>query len=245
MRQAGRTIGSCFGWAAASVLAAQYAPSVVALGQWTPLEALPGERCRWQGPRERPGVALTFDDGPHPEGTPAILDRLDDLGLRATFFPLGSAVQRYPALVDEVVRRGHLVGTHGYRHAHHLARTPAWVRRDLSRAGEVMGAGGHRPSWYRPAFGQVTAATLAAARRMGWRTVLWSAWGREWATSDPGAVAARISRRLQAGAVVLLHDSDAFGPPGMWRTALRSLDRVAAQLATRGLAAVTLDELVR
>jgi peptidoglycan/xylan/chitin deacetylase (PgdA/CDA1 family) len=223
--------------------AAQYLPSTVALGQWTPLRALPGGLCRWRG--DGAGVALTFDDGPSPEATPKFLDRLDRLGLTATFFVLGSLTAEAPTLVAEIGRRGHQVETHGYHHRHHLARSPGWVRRDLSAAARAMQAAGLAPRWYRPSYGQATGATLWAARRQGWRTVLWSAWGREWATDDPAEVAARIGRRLRPGAVVLLHDNDRFGRPGMWRTGLEALDRVAEDLDRRGLQAVTLDQLLR
>ncbi|HZP28002.1 MAG TPA: polysaccharide deacetylase family protein, partial [Acidimicrobiia bacterium] len=73
----------------AAAAAVQFVPSVVALGQWTPLRALPGGWCTWRGP-DAPRVALTFDDGPDPRTTPRVLDRLDGLGFVATFFVLGS-----------------------------------------------------------------------------------------------------------------------------------------------------------
>jgi peptidoglycan-N-acetylglucosamine deacetylase len=225
-------------------VAAHFVPSVAALGQWADLECLPGELCRWRGPRFPPRVALTFDDGPHPTGTPAILDRLDELGTVATFFPLASQAAHEPQLVAEMARRGHGVGTHGNAHEHHLLRTPRWIDRDLDDAARVMEGLGVVPTWYRPTYGQVTGATLAAARARGWRTVLWSAWGREWTTRDPNEVAARIARKLRPGAIVLLHDSDVFGPPGMWSVSLHALELLTAELDRRGLEAVTLDTLV-
>ncbi len=222
----------------------QYVPSTVALGQWTPLRALPGGLCRWRGRRGADAVALTFDDGPHPEATPAVLDELDRLGLRATFFPLASAVEAHPGLVHEILGRGHEVETHGHRHLHHLGKGPRWVAHDIRSAIEVMGSVGVRPRWYRPSYGQATAATLVAARAAGLETVLWSSWGREWATERPDEVAARIARRLGPASIVLLHDSDAFGSPGMWRVGLAALPAIAEVIARRGLRAVTLDELV-
>lgn len=240
MRQVARWAGG----ASLAALAFQYLPSTVTLGQWTALRALPGGLCRWQGPGSSRRVALTFDDGPHPEATPAVLDELDRLGLRATFFALASHAEQWPELVGEVRRRGHQVETHGYRHRHHLAKGPRWVVADLRAACEVMGMLGVPLTWYRPSYGQATASTLLEARRRGLRTVLWSSWGREWATVDPIEVAARIGRRLHPGSIVLLHDSDAFGPPGMWKVGLSALPEVAELLAARGLEAVTLADLV-
>ncbi|MCL4422262.1 MAG: polysaccharide deacetylase family protein [Actinobacteria bacterium] len=229
--------------AALAAGAAQFVPSTVILGQWGLWRSLPGDLCRWQGPPQAK-VALTFDDGPHPEGTPAILDKLDELDLRATFFLVGECAQRWPDLARMVATRGHQVATHGYSHCHHLARSPLWVARDLSAGQRVMGEIGLPVSWYRPSYGQVSGATLIAARALGLRTVLWSAWGREWTTRDPGQVSARIVRRLGEGSIVLLHDSDRFGPAGMWRTGLAALEEVASCLKNRGLQAVTLDDLI-
>ncbi|HEX4244778.1 MAG TPA: polysaccharide deacetylase family protein, partial [Acidimicrobiales bacterium] len=81
------------GFTAGAALAATYGPSTVTLGQWSPLRSLPGDLCRWRGPRS-PRVALTFDDGPNRHTTPQLLDRLDQLGLTATFFCVGSLVER-------------------------------------------------------------------------------------------------------------------------------------------------------
>ncbi|HLN16183.1 MAG TPA: polysaccharide deacetylase family protein [Acidimicrobiales bacterium] len=227
----------------AAALAAQYLPSVVTLGQWTALRALPGGLCRWRGPVVGK-VALTFDDGPSPEATPAFLDELEALGLPGTFFCLGEHVRRHPDLVAEIRRRGHQVELHGQRHSHHLARSPRWVDRDLGQAVDSLRSCGVTPRWYRPSYGQATGSTLLFARRHGLRTVLWSAWGKEWTTDDPTAVADRVAGGLGPGAIVLLHDDDTFGRPGMWRTGLAALPLIAAELRRRQLEAVTFDRLM-
>jgi peptidoglycan/xylan/chitin deacetylase (PgdA/CDA1 family) len=223
--------------------AAHMVPSVVSLGQWAPVRSLPGRLCTWRGPG-RPEVALTFDDGPRPGTTPAVLDRLDELGLRATFFCLGWMVEERPDLVAETMRRGHQVESHGYRHADHFAHTPRWVRSDLDAAIDALGSAGRRPRWLRPPFGHTTGATLVEARRHHLSPVLWSAWGREWVERDKVGVAGRVARGLGPGAVVLLHDSEDSCPPGTCRRVLDALGPIAEDLDRRGLAAVTLDELV-
>lgn len=236
--------GRAFLGSVAGALAVEYVPSIATLGSWTRLRSLPGGLVRWSGDPGTGAVAITFDDGPDPEGTPAVLDVLGALGLPATFFCLGAQVDARPELVGRLVTAGHTVATHGYHHAHHLAHGPRWVHADLGRAVRSLADCGVVPRWYRPTYGQLTGATLLAARRHGLRTVLWSAWGREWSTTDPNAVAERVTARLGPGAVVLLHDSDRFGSPGMWRTALAALPLLARELGRRGLRAVTLDELV-
>ena len=222
---------------------AHMVPSVVSLGQWAPIRSLPGDLCRWRGPTGG-GVALTFDDGPDPRTTPVALDRLDELGLAATFFCLGTQVASHPDLVTEIRRRGHQVETHGYRHAHHFVRTPRWVRADLDAAIDVLEGVGVRPQWFRPPFGQTTGATMLEARRHGLRLVLWSAWGREWDEPDAASVARRVRSGLGHGAIVLLHDADVLSPPGSSRRAVDALGPIAEDLHRHGLPALTLDRLV-
>lgn len=185
----------------------------------------------------RPGhVALTFDDGPDPASTPAFLDELDRLGWRATFFLLGSQVERAPGLAKEIVRRGHEVGVHGMVHTSHLRRPWWWTSNDLARAvGVVSDAAGQAPAWFRPPYGALAASSIVAARRAGLRTVLWTTWGRDWRpVSTPENVAALVSATEVAGPTVLLHDSDVSSAPGCWRSALGALSTLSERWEDAG-----------
>jgi peptidoglycan/xylan/chitin deacetylase (PgdA/CDA1 family) len=235
-----RVGGAAIGAAAVGVVHAF--PSVAVLGQWTPLRAIPG-LARLRGPA-CPAVALTFDDGPDPVTTPAVLDRLDELGIRATFFVLGARAARHPDIVAEIRARGHEIGCHGHRHAHHLLRSPAWVRADLGHAVEVLRDLGVPARWFRPPYGQLSTGTVAAARRTGVDTVLWSAWGREWVAADAAEVGDRVTAGLAPGAIVLLHDSDVCSEPGTVDRVVAALGPVADALSARALEACTLSQLV-
>ena len=219
-------------------------PSVVSLGQWAPVRALPSGLCRWRGPAARAGVALTFDDGPHPSTTPRVLDRLDQLGLVGSFFCLGALARAHPSLVGEILARGHSVEVHGYRHDHHFIRTPGWVMADLRSALAVLRDAGAQPRWYRPPYGQTTGASMFAARHYGLRLVLWSAWGHEWDAPSPARVADRVIAALQSGAIVLLHDTDVLNPVGSTQRVLDALGPISSELDRLGLAAMTLNDLV-
>jgi peptidoglycan/xylan/chitin deacetylase (PgdA/CDA1 family) len=216
-------------------------PSVAALGQWTSLRTCGRAGIRWRGPRS-PRVALTFDDGPAPGETDAVLAQLAQLRLPATFFCLGERARREPELVRELLARGHQVELHGFRHRSHLGLTPRAVGRDLHRGRAELEALGVTPHWFRPPYGHVTAASVWHARRQRVQLVLWSVMGREWAEPDAAAVGERIGRGLHAGAIVLLHDADT--APGSVGRVVGSLPRVAAEIDRRGLRAVTLDQLV-
>jgi peptidoglycan/xylan/chitin deacetylase (PgdA/CDA1 family) len=216
---------------------------VVALGQWSPLRALPGGWCRWRGP-DVARVALTFDDGPDPDTTPRVLERLDELGLRGTFFFLGSRIDRAPEVVMDAVDRGHEVALHGHVHEHHLAHTPGWVQADLDAALEAAGDCGVTPRWFRPPYGQSSLGTVLAVRRRRLELVHWSAWGREWEASDSNAVVDRVCAALEPGAIVLLHDSDDTSPPGTVDRVIAALGPIADELAHRNLTACTMSDLV-
>jgi peptidoglycan-N-acetylglucosamine deacetylase len=174
-------------------------------------------------------VALTFDDGPGPEGTPAVLQALDQLGWKATFFMLGTQVERYPDVAAAVVGAGHEAAVHGFSHRNHLARGPADVHRDVTRAASVVTAAtGARPTWFRPPYGVLTLGSLIAARRAGLRPVLWTAWGRDWEARGPAQVADTVGSQLRPGGTVLLHDSDCVARvAGSWQSTVQALPRLA------------------
>ncbi|MDT3400831.1 polysaccharide deacetylase family protein, partial [Streptomyces sp. B1866] len=175
-------------------------------------------------------VALTFDDGPDPAATPAILDALDRLEVRATFFVLGERALRYPELGRSIAARGHELAVHGWHHG--PPWRPAFARdaREVARAARVVSdLAGARPLWYRPPYGILTGGRWAAARRAGLRPVLWSAWGRDWtAEATAASVRATVRRALRGGGTVLLHDAGRAAAPGCWRATLAALPDLVA-----------------
>ncbi len=188
------------------------------------------------------GVALTFDDGPHPQGTPQTLEILREAGATATFFLVGEQVARRPALVAEIVSAGHRVELHCHRHRNLLRLTPRGFLDDAERARTAIEEGGGQAiSDFRPPYGVFSTPTLRAVRRRGWRPVLWSLWGRDWARS---ATAESIARRATAGAragdILLLHDADYYSAPGSWVRTVAALPIILEELGSRGLKPISL-----
>jgi peptidoglycan/xylan/chitin deacetylase (PgdA/CDA1 family) len=183
------------------------------------------------------GYALTFDDGPHHEGTPAVLEILARERVQATFFLVGEQVLRNPALAAEIVAAGHGIGLHCHRHRNLLRLTPHQVREDILRAlGVIEETTGRSPALYRPPYGVSNAAALTLARGRGWRTLLWSHWGRDWEPrATPESIAALVTGGAGPGAVMLLHDADDYSAPSSWRRTVAALPRVLDTLAARGL----------
>lgn len=183
-------------------------------------------------------LALTFDDGPDPRATPRVLDLLEELRVHATFFVLGARLDAHPRLGREIAERGHELAVHGWTHRSQLLQNPIRVWSDLARTTRTIETvTGRRPRFWRPPYGIVTGAGLAAARCLGMRPVQWTVDGQDWRfDATPDSIRMRIGRRVRTGAVVLLHDSDAYGAPGSWHRALEALPAVVATCAERGVA---------
>ena len=182
-------------------------------------------------------VAITFDDGPHPEGTPAVLEALARANARATFFLVGEQIERTGSLAAEIVAAGHRIAIHGNRHRNQLRLTAHEVDDDYARAETVIAeATSVRPTVYRPAYGIFSWPGLAAVRRRGWTPLLWSRWGRDWARSaTPESIAAKVTDGLRGGDVLLLHDADTYSAPGSHRRTAAALPRVLEEIERFGL----------
>jgi peptidoglycan-N-acetylglucosamine deacetylase len=193
-------------------------------------------------PGAEPLVALTFDDGPHPQGTPATLEALAAAGAGATFFLVGEQVRRHPRVAAEIAAAGHTIALHGDRHRNLLRVPPAALARDLDRAhATIAEVTGVAPTLYRPPYGIFSPAGLAPGGRRGWRPLLWSRWGRDWRRwTTPQRIAAKLTERLAPGDVLLLHDADHYSAPGSWERTVAALPLVLAEIERRGLRSTAL-----
>lgn len=192
-------------------------------------------RCRARRAGRR--VALTFDDGPDPQRTPAVLDLLARQGVRATFFVVGARAEAHPELVRRMVAEGHVVGNHSYTHSWRFPlRSLGRTVEELRRTGEVLHRiTGRQPRLFRPPFGVTNPTIARAVRRLGLDPVGWSIRSLDTMGQSPERVAARILRRLHPGAVILLHDRCAGSE--------RLVGLLVEGLRSRGLEPVTLPEL--
>jgi len=197
-----------------------------------------------RGPKDVHRVALTFDDGPHPEVTPRLLEVLARHGAHATFFLLGSRVLCWPKLAVEIAEAGHAIGSHGHAHRKDWWRSARTLGEDLDRAEEVIGGLLPEPKLFRPPFGVLSPGWFVAARDRGYTCVLWNVASRDWRDSDAGRVAERVIRRLAPGALVLLHECRAQTGEGYAHT-IEAVDRCLASAEERELEAVTVAEFLR
>lgn len=181
-------------------------------------------------------VALSFDDGPDPRTTPRVLDLLDAAGAGASFFPVGRRAAALPDLVREIVRRGHRVENHTWRHSRAFSvLPPGAVAREIDRAQrELASIAGRAPSWFRAPAGLRPPWLHPLLGRRGLALASWTRRGFDTVDPDPARVAARVTRGLRAGDVLLLHDG-----PGH-HVVVDALPRVLEAIARAGLRAVPL-----
>jgi peptidoglycan-N-acetylglucosamine deacetylase len=188
---------------------------------------------------EGAGVALTFDDGPDPDATPAVLEALRAAGAPATFFLVGEQVEAHPELAAEVAAGGHVVGLHGYRHVEHDEL--ADPRADLERGAAALAAAtGRRPALFRPPYGRFSAASYAACRELGLSPVYWSGWGCDWEPIPAARIADLVIRDIAPAAIVLLHDSARYAYRESALPTAEALPAVVEATAAAGLELVSL-----
>jgi peptidoglycan-N-acetylglucosamine deacetylase len=187
------------------------------------------------------GVLLSFDDGPHPQGTPAVLAELERVRAPAVFFVSGEQAARQAQLVREIEAAGHELALHGYRHQSRRQVSRRLLADDTRRALDAVSAAvGAVPRLYRPPHGVFTLTGLRLIRSLGLEPVLWSKWGRDWERrATASTIADHATAGIRAGDVVLLHDADHYGAHGSWRATVAALPQIADRIAAAGLQAAS------
>lgn len=189
------------------------------------------------GGSERPEVALTFDDGPHPVYTPQVLDILDRYGVTATFFCVGIYAAAHPDLLTRIVDSGHRLGNHTWSHPYLPDLSRDEVLRQVEATGDVLArATGTAPGLVRPPYGAHTADVLRWLVEPGLTVVLWDVDARDWASPGTDAIVANVTGGVTAGSVVLMHDAG-----GDRTETVAALPQILEALLERGFSLVPVD----
>lgn len=191
-----------------------------------------------RGEPSRREVAITFDDGPHPQYTPQILAVLATYHAKATFFVIGKMVEANPQLVKEELAAGHSVGNHTFHHAN-LTKVPQrLVETEIQACGDVLkSAGVTNPCLFRPPGGDYNATVAQVIQSLGYTLVLWTDDPGDYASPGATVIEDRTLRMLSNGAIILLHD-------GVQET-IQILPQLLEYLKGRGLKTVTIDEMIK
>jgi peptidoglycan/xylan/chitin deacetylase (PgdA/CDA1 family) len=199
------------------------------------------------GPRERANVALTFDDGPDEEVTPAVLDILGAAGAHSTFFSIGRNLERNLPLGRRIVAEQHELANHSWRHAYwQNFYTTRQHAADLARNTAIIQdiTGSKTEPWYRPPVGLKSPGLARAAQARKLDIVAWSVHSRDTILRDPTRIAAHVLHRVRPGDIVLMHDGHDL--PGRHRRGIvAALPLILAGLAERALKPVTVSRLLQ
>ncbi len=180
---------------------------------------------------ESDSIYLTFDDGPHPAATPAVLKMLKAENIKATFFLTGSHVREHPSLVRNIFEEGHTLAIHGYTHRRSLAFSKKETVREILETEDAISKTGSRGAkLFRPPFGFFLWTTLAAAKALNYKIVMWTTltgdFRRDW--SDEKVVSTALSK-LSGGSILVLHDNE------LTNSRLRNiLPEIIARIRDRG-----------
>lgn len=210
-------------------------------------------RCGWLGPTltrlpdaavASRQIALTIDDGPDPEVTPKVLDLLDSAEVKATFFCIGQRARQYPALCRDIVNRGHRVENHGHSHSNAFSLFgPARMKADITAAQAILSdITGQAPRFFRATAGLRNPFLEPVLAQLDLHLAAWTRRGFDTRQSSADIVLQRLSHRLGAGDVLLLHDGNAARTTAGQPVILAVLPRLLQACAQRNLTPVTLAE---
>lgn len=196
--------------------------------------------CLWEAPASCGALALTFDDGPDPAVTPAVLDALDDAGAIGTFFMRGDRAEQYPDLVLQVRDRGHVIGSHSLTHTRMLFMRRQMTEQEIDRTQRIIaGITGTAPKYFRPPYGHFSSAVNRAVRDRGMSMVLWTALSGDFETNSPDTIYENVRPYIRPGAILVFHDTTAGGNtvlPGI-------IGRIAAYAAENNITLAGIDTL--
>ncbi|MBE9127540.1 MULTISPECIES: polysaccharide deacetylase family protein [unclassified Coleofasciculus] len=199
-------------------------------------------RCLWTGSPHSRAIALTFDDGPHPQHTPQLLKVLDYYGIPASFFWLGVCVERSPTVARDVYQGGHWIGLHGYHHHSFPFLTPDNLKQSLEKTqGAIARACQLHPEKVRdvrPPNGLFTPKTLSLLNQWQYRPVMWSVVPEDWVCPGLSVVVQRVLKQVCNGSLIVLHDGYCGG-----ENVVSTTEQLIPQLLGQGYHFVTINEL--
>lgn len=198
----------------------------------------------WEVPTQEKVIALTFDDGPDPVDTPAILDLLNEYEAKATFFLIGKHVAKYPEIAKREVISGHEIANHTYSHRYFNRNVAVEkIQDEMAQAEEaIYNSTGQRTHLFRPPGGYYNDIVVKASKKSGYQVVMWS-WHQDtedWNTPGVHKIVNKVLKNARNGDIVLFHDH----VEGKSQT-VEALKQILPELKNRGFKFITVSELLK
>lgn len=195
-------------------------------------------RTLLEGDTAEKDIALTFDDGPHPDFTPRLLAILKQYNVKATFFVVGEMAERAPELVQDEINDGNSVGNHTYNHVSLVKIPQEYIGAEIKACGEVLhGITDQTPHLFRPPGGRYDPVVAETSETLGYTTILWTDDPGDYASPGVDTIVSRTVDKATPGGIILLHD----GP----EQTLEALPQIITILRARGYHFITIDQMLR
>lgn len=209
--------------------------SASAKGQINSGEAKDGESAEpLQEQGEKKKVALTFDDGPHPEYTPKMLAALKEKNVKATFFLLGEEVEKHPEIVKQIHEEGHVIGNHSYKHEQLSKLTMEQACEQVDRTNRLIyDITGVYPSYLRPPFGDWHEKLDCEVNMV---EILWDVDTLDWSSKNHAQIVDKVLKNVQENNIILMHDG--------YETSVTAAKEIIDTLKKQGYEFVTVDEIL-
>jgi peptidoglycan/xylan/chitin deacetylase (PgdA/CDA1 family) len=193
----------------------------------------------WRLPRGVKRIAITFDDAPDPVTTPALLDLLQEIEVKVTFFLIGERVKQNSDLIRRMAAEGHILGNHGFHHESHRGYSLDKMRDSIQKTEICLTDLGILPTrFFRPPHGSFSREMTSELRRLGYRGVMWTAQLHDWQPQTQEFLEKKVRHGFFDGSIVMLHD----GQTSSIQTLLRVLPPLIEEFKARGFQFVTLTE---
>ena len=201
------------------------------------------DRVLWRGTTAEPKIALTFDDGPHLNSTPQILDVLNKYEVPATFFLVGKHVESHFALAQDIARAGHEIGNHTFNHPPLFLLTNSQIKDEITRTDELIRKiDGTTPKFLRPPAGLFSRRVLNIVEQSEYRTVVGDVYPRDPHLPGTEKIIHRVLKRTVAGSIIILHDGGNTKHADRSQT-IEALWKIIPRLKNKGFEFVKISDL--
>ena len=203
-------------------------------------QIIPRQVIVWKGRKcVNKNIALTFDDGPNPTFTPAVLDILKEKSTRATFFLIGEYAEKNRALTKRITQEGHSIGMHSYTHSAYKSMTDTGKKSEIVRSRHILQEiAGINTNLFRPPQGSLSISQLRYCLRENITTVLWSIDSLDFKNKDvKDIVASAVANGIRGGDIILFHDDN--------EATVTALPKVIDHFQNAGFEFVTVEEMIQ
>ncbi len=192
-------------------------------------------------------IALTFDDGPHPEFTVKLLDLFKEKGIKATFFVTGKNIEVQKNIISRMIKEGHELGNHSYSHKNLIFKKKSIIREEILKTDDLLRELGVKGKiLFRPPFGRLLFTASSVLASLNKNVLMWNVPTKDYKETDPEVILKRIYKRIKPGSIIILHDSgvERIGKKIKREATISAVKSLLDELPRKGYKFKTVSELI-